>query len=245
MCCALSGRLSHTVDSCMSNGLCSNPCQLDGSGICNSESGGAVWRESCTDPTWESPFCLKGICTDESMRNGNSTTNVAMTQCLEDQTWCCGSMTSNSCCSQPRRLTLAATVGAASLSSTTASGAASATASSSVTATPTPTGQPSESPSNSGQMKLGLGLGLGLGIPVLVLGLVAVILLYRRRRRDGQRQAGLNESYEKPELDGTQHVVEPYRVQVHEADGRDVSEMDGRNDHKDSAERDADAAELE
>src|SRR5258708_7701358 len=45
MCCAIGPGRDGTQDICLSNGLCSN--QL------------VIWRESCTDPTWKDPACLK------------------------------------------------------------------------------------------------------------------------------------------------------------------------------------------
>lgn len=53
MCCAL-GRpsTSRFVDYCRSDGLCESP------------GSGDVYRESCSDPTWKDPRCLK-LCVDE------------------------------------------------------------------------------------------------------------------------------------------------------------------------------------
>lgn len=47
MCCN-----SGTGDICRDNGLCYNPSSKQ------------IWRESCTDPTWKSPGCLK-LCADD------------------------------------------------------------------------------------------------------------------------------------------------------------------------------------
>ncbi|KAF2177115.1 hypothetical protein K469DRAFT_697475 [Zopfia rhizophila CBS 207.26] len=65
-------------DECQENGLCSN-------------ANGLVWREGCTDPTWESPSCLK-LCTgDHKDKFGNwyNATDIVITQC-EDGSLCCG-----------------------------------------------------------------------------------------------------------------------------------------------------------
>ena len=45
MCCATSR--SKFPDDCRSDGLCHN------------QAASLVWRESCTDPTWQSPSCIK------------------------------------------------------------------------------------------------------------------------------------------------------------------------------------------
>ena len=46
MCCA-TNRIGD-INTCLPNGLCLAP-----------EEGGITWRESCTDPTWQSKACLK------------------------------------------------------------------------------------------------------------------------------------------------------------------------------------------
>jgi hypothetical protein len=61
MCCA-TNRPGYALDICLTNGLCQNPCNADGD--CGAESGGRFWRESCTDPTWNSLYCLKNVCAD-------------------------------------------------------------------------------------------------------------------------------------------------------------------------------------
>lgn len=55
MCCALN-RLY--PDKCRSDGLCSGYRYPDI----------AIWRDSCTDPTWKSPKCLK-LCTQGSCKS--------------------------------------------------------------------------------------------------------------------------------------------------------------------------------
>ena len=63
MCCA-TNRIPRFQDICQSNGLCYNPCNDDG---CGPQIIGKYWRESCTDQSWESPFCLKGVCTKSTV----------------------------------------------------------------------------------------------------------------------------------------------------------------------------------
>lgn len=57
MCCATAQRPAYTTDTCLDNGLCLNPCDI-ATNECGSASGGTYWRESCSDPTWASPFCF-------------------------------------------------------------------------------------------------------------------------------------------------------------------------------------------
>jgi len=49
MCCAIQNRDPVSIDVCGKNGLCGN-------GLISNTS---FWRESCTDPTWQSESCLK------------------------------------------------------------------------------------------------------------------------------------------------------------------------------------------
>ena len=71
---------------CLSDGLCSG--------------GGHVFRDSCTDPTWKSPFCLQ-LCTVgngyAAMATGAggefidyAQTDVQVSDC-NDGSYCCGS----------------------------------------------------------------------------------------------------------------------------------------------------------
>lgn len=62
MCCATNR--DSLPDTCLANGLCHNPCknQDDCSNI-----PGRYWRESCTDPSWNSPFCLRGVCASSNV----------------------------------------------------------------------------------------------------------------------------------------------------------------------------------
>ena len=53
MCC----RINETPRSkCLSNGLCLGSDQI------------TIFRESCTDPFWRSPLCLRGLCYDQTVR---------------------------------------------------------------------------------------------------------------------------------------------------------------------------------
>lgn len=63
MCCATNR--AQFADQCLPNGLCHNPCAT--SGFCGDSTGGQYWRESCTDPTWSSPFCLRNVCADPAV----------------------------------------------------------------------------------------------------------------------------------------------------------------------------------
>jgi len=67
MCCALGRPVLH-INSCLGNGLCEDV------------STGWIWRESCTDPTWQDPRCLK-LCMEESKFCGRSAGPPPPPQC--------------------------------------------------------------------------------------------------------------------------------------------------------------------
>jgi hypothetical protein len=58
MCCATNRLIKG--DTCMSNGICHNGY-------------GEYWRESCTDPTWNSPLCMRNICANASVSSRRQT----------------------------------------------------------------------------------------------------------------------------------------------------------------------------
>ncbi|KAF2232045.1 hypothetical protein EV356DRAFT_506250 [Viridothelium virens] len=77
-------------------------CRNDG--LCQATNS-VVWRESCTDATWGSPYCLQ-LCTqgtddqDQSM----SANDEMLTQC-PDGSWCCGQNSgAQDCCNQGQGL---------------------------------------------------------------------------------------------------------------------------------------------
>jgi hypothetical protein len=63
MCCNIG---QGVPDQCLPNGLCRNRCDINGTG-CSGNSP-TYWRETCTDSTWSSPYCLKNACTNSSVR---------------------------------------------------------------------------------------------------------------------------------------------------------------------------------
>ena len=63
MCCAT--KCTQHQDLCQSNGLCFNACTYDGD--YDSRVFGQYWRQSCTDQSWESPLCLREVCTNSTV----------------------------------------------------------------------------------------------------------------------------------------------------------------------------------
>lgn len=52
MCCRQTQSGIYTADSCLPNGLCVNE---------SADNVTTYWRESCTDPTWKSPYCVNAL----------------------------------------------------------------------------------------------------------------------------------------------------------------------------------------
>ncbi|KAL8992966.1 MAG: hypothetical protein Q9169_006698 [Polycauliona sp. 2 TL-2023] len=84
MCCATKNRPN--VDTPRKDGL----CQGDD---------GQIWRESCTDPTWKSPSCVK-LCVAGINEKGEhqGDKDILITQC-SDLSYCCGDKNAT-CCEQ-------------------------------------------------------------------------------------------------------------------------------------------------
>ena len=186
MCCA-TNRTSHP-DECLSNGLCHNSCVS--TDLCGGSTRGTYWRESCTDSSWQSEFCLKQLCADSSKDGGKTNDNVVVSQCSTDGSWCCGDMTSEICCRINNRVSLAATVGISSSSISnatgiTASGQTSGTSTALISANSATPGSSSPTPTviplSNGQ-KTGIGVGVGVGV-TLAAAIIAFFLWWRRRGR--------------------------------------------------------------
>ncbi|RVD80627.1 uncharacterized protein DFL_008521 [Arthrobotrys flagrans] len=88
MCCAIANRGS-SADICLSNGLCSG-ATADGVGR-------ALWREGCTDPTWEDPACLK-ICLKKGSGYDWFSSDAPITLCQDGTVCCGGKVTGGNCC---------------------------------------------------------------------------------------------------------------------------------------------------
>ncbi|KAF3145974.1 hypothetical protein TWF569_006518 [Orbilia oligospora] len=101
MCCALANRGSG-ADLCLPNGLCS-AFTADGSQT-------ALWRESCTDPTWESPACLK-ICFAKGKGYNWVKWDAPITVCRDGKI-CCGNKEDlgGVCCNEGKGIEIAATL---------------------------------------------------------------------------------------------------------------------------------------
>ncbi|KAK6341166.1 hypothetical protein TWF696_008252 [Orbilia brochopaga] len=78
MCCAIANRGTNFSDTCLPNGLCRS----------GTATGTQLWRESCTDPKWQDPACLR-ICLSRDQFYDWIVDDAPVTMC-EDGTVCCG-----------------------------------------------------------------------------------------------------------------------------------------------------------
>ena len=200
----------HTGMCCGTNrGNDVNKCRPDG--LCDQVDDGAIWRESCTDPTWKDPSCLQ-LCNSGTGKNplrtlkdaaltslpavgpfgatvNGSTTDVQMTLCA-DGSYCCGRNNTNCCTAQTGYWIKGTKVFDYADYPFTSSGSSSSSTSASSGSGPTGSGNssnpaPAAPASNSNTSKIAIGVGVGLGIPILLL-LAGVIFLLTRRRREQQ-----------------------------------------------------------
>ncbi|KAF2828168.1 hypothetical protein CC86DRAFT_369295 [Ophiobolus disseminans] len=224
MCCAI-GRSSSSgaPDTCESGGFCSN--------------GALFWRESCTDPTWKSPSCIKlfvngsGMAgTGEPLYDQGSQqpkNDIVITKC-DNGSFCYG-YDNRGCCragegvfADGRSSTSSSSQGPTSTptsqapSSTAAS--ASATAASASATAPAANSSASGSSGLSTGAKAGIGVGAAIGA-LLVFGLL--FFLYSRRSK--QARAGqVGQGYERGFQTPTAELATDSQSQAH--GGRDLKD---------------------
>lgn len=155
-------------DKCQPNGLCWN------------EGARLTWRESCSDPTWQSPKCLKLCIHDEIIGDygvPSSGTDVVVTQC-EDGSYCCGNNDNTTeCCVSGKGVRIVD--GQVVTASSSSSIGPTTTATFSQTPTASSVGSNNTSSSNSGV----IGGAVGGGVGAVVLGLGAWYFWYRNKKR--------------------------------------------------------------
>ncbi|KAL8691877.1 MAG: hypothetical protein Q9224_004078 [Gallowayella concinna] len=203
MCCATVG--DGDIDVPRKDGLCYNP-----------RYGGELWRESCTDPTWESPSCIK-LCVNGTDESGNQLedVDVLITQC-PNKSYCCGD-SNIACCDRgdgvwirnglPTRTDPNATQTEVE---TTTSDAATMTPAAAARPNVTPPPQKS-SALNGGAIA---GIVVGSMLVVVVLGFVLWFFARRKRRRTTNVKPYCEASVEE-------------QAHIAEKDGFAVSEVDG------------------
>ncbi|KAF2872968.1 hypothetical protein BDV95DRAFT_362154 [Massariosphaeria phaeospora] len=182
MCCALrheeNNHEGNVNDVCDPNGLCQNWFEPDGTGPRPM----IWWREGCTDESWQSPFCLRGVCDGGQFDNED----VPVQKC-SDGRWCCGD--TDCCSSTDEKFTLAATVGVTSSSASTSATTSTPTSATAITTTAVPTPTATPPPSNPSGLatsaKIGIGVGVAIGMIVLF---SAVFFWWKKSQRQQQQQ---------------------------------------------------------
>ncbi|KAK2729680.1 hypothetical protein CKAH01_02654 [Colletotrichum kahawae] len=186
---ALANIGNNRYEPCEGNGhsMCCNvvsgdKCQADG--LCWNEGGRLTWRESCTDPTWQSPKCVKLCISDDYQTEGVGATgtDIVVTKCA-DGSYCCGNnKNATDCCNAGQGVKIVDGQ-VVTTSSATASGSTTTSTSSSIpTSSSSSAGADSPAPSNNQASVIGGAVGGGFG--AVILALAAWFFWYKRRKRN-------------------------------------------------------------
>ncbi|KAI0013098.1 hypothetical protein F4779DRAFT_476638 [Xylariaceae sp. FL0662B] len=150
-------------------------------GLCG-VTGTQLWRESCTDPTWKSPACLK-LCVD----GGYANEDAEITSCA-DGSYCCGS-NNTECCAQRQGKFIVNNQVSSSLppETTSSSSSTSIPAASATSSTGTSSSTPTSSPVALQRSGLSGGAIAGISVAGTLVGVgivaAAVYIGWKRGRR--------------------------------------------------------------
>ncbi|KAI4194912.1 MAG: hypothetical protein LQ348_002535 [Seirophora lacunosa] len=185
-------------------------------GLCANSDGSVIWRESCTDRTWQSPKCIK-LCagtdpdTNDSPGSGRQMDNDEQVTPCSDGSYCCGDGgLGSSCCNEGRGVFVrdgttqnnnpTATPTSSTTSETLPTTAntlpvtAAISAGPTADAAPTPASSSQDSGVNTGAIAGGLVGGLA-GLLIIVL---ALWFFYRRRKANKTAQSSTTQQHEYP-----------------------------------------------
>ncbi|KFY69746.1 hypothetical protein V499_09798 [Pseudogymnoascus sp. VKM F-103] len=167
-------------------------CLPSGITIANATIIGAnrYWRQSYSDQTWESEYCLNAFNDCPIDANGNAPVTPCDKDAEQATTWCCG-QSNTDCCDTPAVIKIPLTIGPTSTTSTLSPSSSSSSSSSKTTPTTTPASSPTETPilqasGLSTGAKAGIGSAVGVGAAVFIG--VALWLLMRRRKRKNRTE---------------------------------------------------------
>ncbi|ORY17588.1 hypothetical protein BCR34DRAFT_22117 [Clohesyomyces aquaticus] len=223
MCCGTRhqevGETNVENDKCVPNGLCQNHDAARGVGDTPPM---LWWRQGCTDPKWESPFCLKGICDNQTSWQ---TDNAPVRNCTDGK-WCCGDET---CCTQPKKLfTLADVVGVSKSSSFVAT--STTLPSSTITFTPTTT---QSTPANTSVPASGIStstkIGIGVGVAGGALGLFGIGIAFWILKRRKNTRANPYEGQSLMNNDKSFALTYAHQVAPAELRGEQGAELEGQS----------------
>ncbi|KAL8846617.1 MAG: hypothetical protein Q9221_008311 [Calogaya cf. arnoldii] len=154
-------------------------------GLCMNADGSVIWRESCTDRTWQSSKCIK-LCAGSSPGIGRQMDNDEQVTPCSDGSYCCGDgQLGSACCDRGRGVFLKdGTTQAANPSSTLVSSIATTTAGLSAGPTTNVASSPSPATSTSiANVNAGVIAGIVIGgLAGIVLSVLVIWLLFARRK---------------------------------------------------------------
>ncbi|KAF6831719.1 hypothetical protein CMUS01_07235 [Colletotrichum musicola] len=214
------------------HGMCCNTFSGDTcqDGLCWNPIGKVYWRESCTDPTWQSPKCLK-LCIDTdspgAMGLSMNQANVLVTEC-SDGSFCCGNGPSaRKCCESGKGLNIVdgqvvTSVNGSSASRSASVSATSGLAAATLTTSTTPISSASAIETTSATL-IGSAVGGSVGTMLLAAGVFG-LFMYRRRQNKKRMtlRGGLERKGTLSTVGGNSHVEMPVGQPRFELAGNDV-----------------------
>ncbi|KAL8781663.1 MAG: hypothetical protein Q9213_005905 [Squamulea squamosa] len=206
MCCATKNR--EIPDTPRKDGLCQN--------------GNVTWRESCTDPTWTSPSCVKlcitGI-TDEGVQRKD--VDIIVTQC-PDLSYCCDAG-NTTCCDEGNGVWIKdgqeTTINPYTAPTTTGP-AIIASAAPSSNPPPVSVSPPSSNPAGH-STRLIASISVGAVVVVVVLGLALWLFILRRKRRRCEVSTQIFDATPEPRGNLPSVAKEVYSVSSHPTDRKE------------------------
>lgn len=185
MCC----RLNDTYpDTCLENGLC------------QWTSSNSLWRDYCTDKTWNSPNCLsKTICGAAAGGTDSGHNQLVLCRGGSGNTYCCGS--SSDCCEGDRTFTLNSSL----------------ISFYSPTATSTVIASATTQPNNGSSSSKNIAIGAGVGVPLGLLAITMLGLGFWWGRRHARAKRGGSGAFQQ---------IDTQTALFHQADSRPINELD-------------------
>ena len=194
-------------------------------GLCV-DSDDVIWRESCSDRSWESPSCLK-LCAEGVDSSGApfNATDVTIAPC-KDGSYCCG-QENTACCDSRDGFFLQNGTAVPVKPERRTSSTMRVTATGTATGTGGANGDQSQSGSPQSGKSLGGGAIAGIVIGALA-GVVAVVamvlLLLKRHRRARKQQQALVQGDYKEVVQATPAELDPSKT-LYENDAASVHEL--------------------
>ncbi|KFY24344.1 hypothetical protein V491_02198 [Pseudogymnoascus sp. VKM F-3775] len=196
-------------------------CLPNGITISNSSIPGAnpYWRQTCTDQTWKSEYCLNAFNDCPIDTNGNAPVTPCGGDASVATTWCCG-QSNTTCCDTPAAISIPLTIGPTSTTSTSSPTPSSTSSSSSSQTTPTTTStsSPIETPTpQASGLSTAAKAGIGSAAGVCAVGIIGIGLWLLMRRR---KMKNMTEDDYMPEISEKYITEGVYTGGISELDSR-------------------------